>query len=511
MYWNERQKQLYAGLEKDEAALKRRLAAYYSEEAARLDREIAAYYQKYGENGIIKYRTLKESLSDDEVKLLMQDCDEFVKKYPQYAGLMPIRKSIYKLDRLEGLQYSIMLHQYGIGALTQIELNSHFRKQALKGVNFAREILGFGKNFHTANDDVINLFVGVPWANGKSFSQTIWENSDKLINYLQYDFAAGIARGDSYSRLTKALQERFITVNKNDAYRLVYTEGTYVMAEATMQPFKEEFEQYKLSTVGDGKVCSKCADIARQVFDIKDRTPGVNFPPMHPWCRCTFEIYVEDWDKWQDDYVARHGQAPDKILQSFRQNSNMINNSSKLLNHPVTQESIDNVPFIKFDEFSDAQNTFIYNERKRLLQSLMNCPTGQENSLIVQFDELIPHLINDGDIGTTKYESIGKSYYAMHNHPECDILSPKDLMILCNEPFMYAVEALANNGKNTSIVVKTINSDVDGYFLYISKKIEKYRNKYDEEYIRKHIDKFLKISEEVLNAAEKFGFKIIRR
>ncbi len=250
----------------------------------------------------------------------MQDCDEFVKKFPQYAGLMPIRKSIYKLDRLEGLQYSIMLHQYGIGALTQIELNSHFRNQALKGVNFAREILGFGKNFHSANDDVINLFVGVPWANGKSFSQIIWENSDKLTNYLQYDFAAGIARGDSYSRLTKALQERFITVNKNDAYRLVYTEGTYVMAEATMQPFKEEFEQYKLSTVGDGKVCSKCADIARQVFYIKDRTPGVNFPPMHPWCRCTFEIYVEDWDKWQDDYVKRHSQAPDRILKSLKAN-----------------------------------------------------------------------------------------------------------------------------------------------------------------------------------------------
>lgn len=101
-----------------------------------------------------------------------------------------------------------------------------------------------------------------------------------------------------------------------------------------MQPFKEEFEQYKLSTVGDGKVCSKCADIARQVFDIKDRTPGVNFPPLHPWCRCTFEIYVEDWDKWQDDYVKRHSQAPDKILQSFRQNGNMINDSSKLINHP---------------------------------------------------------------------------------------------------------------------------------------------------------------------------------
>lgn len=75
-------------------------------------------------------------------------------------------------------------------------------------------------------------------------------------------------------------------------------------------------------------MCSKCADISHQVFYIKDRTPGVNFPPLHPWCRCTFEIYVDDWDKWQDDYVKRHSKNPDKILQSFRQNANMINNGS---------------------------------------------------------------------------------------------------------------------------------------------------------------------------------------
>lgn len=278
-----------------------------------------------------------------------------------------------------------------------------------------------------------------------------------------------------------------------------------------MQPFKEEFEQYKLSTVGDGKVCSKCADIARQVFDIKDRTPGVNFPPMHPWCRFTFEIYVEDWDKWQDDYVKRHSQAPDKILQSFRQNGNMINDSSKLLNHPVTQESIDNVPFIKFDEFSDAQNTFIYNERKRLLQSLINCPTGQENSLIINLSELIPRQIHEGNSGKTKYETINEFYYAMHNHPDCGVLSPTDLKIFCDKTSMCALEALTNNGHNTSVIIKTIDSDIDGYREYLVKETNKYKNKFDEKYIESHIDELFKFVEALLDAGKGFGFKIIRR
>lgn len=508
MYWSERQKQLYAGLEKDEAALKRRLITYYSEESASLDKDIAAYYQKYGENGVIKYRTLKESLSNEERQLLMRNCDEFAKKYPQYADLMPIRKSIYKLDRLEGLQCSIMLHQYNIEAITQAELDKHLRRQALKGVNAAQEALGFGKNFYAENADVINLFVGVPWANGKDFSQIIWDNADKLINYLKYDFASSIARGDSYQKLTATLQNRFLTVNKNDAYRLLYTEGTYVMAESTMQPFKEDFEQYKVSTAADGKVCSKCADISHQVFYIKDRTPGVNFPPLHPWCRCTFEIYVENWDKWQDDYVKRHSKNPDKILQFFRQNANMIDDGSNPFNHPVTQESIDLVPFIKFDEFSNAQNLFIYNERKRLLQSLINSPTGQENSLIVRLDNLKPYSIIEGINGKTAMSDVNELYYGIHNHPDCGVLSPGDIFNFLNRDKMLAVEALANDGSVT-VLMKTKKSRLKDYEKFLTESIEQFSRNHDFD-VSKNFELLNKFCDSLLKKGVKYGFKYIK-
>ena len=397
MYWSERQKQLYEGLEKDEAALKRRLITYYSEESASLDKDIAAYYQKYGENGVIKYRTLKKSLSNEERQLLMRNCDEFAKKYPQYADLMPIRKSIYKLDRLEGLQCSIMLHQYNIGAITQAELDKHLRRQVLKGVNAAQEALGFGKNFYAENADVINLFVGVPWANGKDFSQTIWDNADKLINYLKYDFASGIARGDSYQKLTDALQNRFLTVNKNDAYRLVYTEGTYVMAESTMQPFTEDFEQYKVSTAADGKVCSKCADISHQVFYIKDRTPGVNFPPMHPWCRCTFEIYVEDWDKWQDDYVKRHGGLKKDIAKKIK--ANISDNSFNKKTHFITKLGIGEVGLKALNEYISSKS---YNINEKLRKNLPL--TNEEKTLILNLDEALEQMPTyQGDLTRSLY------------------------------------------------------------------------------------------------------------
>lgn len=306
-YWQKRQQQLNKQLEKDEEKLKKRLSSYFDAEYRKLDKQIAAYYKQYGTDNVIQYRRLMESLPEEDKRLLMEQMDEFAKKYPEYASLMPVRESIYRLNRLEGLQYSVRMQQLEIGAVENEQIAAHLNRNAERGVNAAAESMGFGKNFYANNPDISKLFINVPWSNGENFSQKIWNNTTKLANYLNSDIAQGIARGDSYERLTRRLRERFSSVSRNDAYRLIYTEGTYVMAEATMQPFTEAFEKYRLSTVGDGKVCSICRGVAREVFNISDRQPGVNFPPLHPWCRCTFTIEVDDWDKWMDDYEKRHG------------------------------------------------------------------------------------------------------------------------------------------------------------------------------------------------------------
>lgn len=160
-YWSDRQKELCFALEKDENELKRRLASIYEDEYNKLDREIAAYYQKYGENNVIKYRMLMQTLTAEDVKLLIEKIDDFAAKYPQYAHLVPIRTSIYKLNRLEGLQYSVRMHQLTIGAVNQNEISKHLNRLALKSANASMEALGFGKNFYTVNSDIIRLFVSV--------------------------------------------------------------------------------------------------------------------------------------------------------------------------------------------------------------------------------------------------------------------------------------------------------------------------------------------------------------
>lgn len=305
-YWTDRQEKLKKTAEKNEEAIQKRLKKIYAEEWKRLEKEIASYYQKYGKDNVIEYRKLLIALSDEDKALLMRDIEAFAEKYPQYADLMPVRETIYKLDRLQGLQMSIYIRQAEIAGYTEEQVRSYKEKLAKDGFNYASESMGFGSNFYSVDDDVIKNFVNIPFANGEDFSTRIWNNTQKLAQYLSTDIAQGFARGDSYDRLVKNLQKRFERVNKRDAYRLIYTEGTYVMAESSMQPFTEDFETYKLSPVMDQKTCPICRALSKKTFAIKDRQPGVNFPPLHPWCRCTFEIVVDDWDKWMDDYVKKH-------------------------------------------------------------------------------------------------------------------------------------------------------------------------------------------------------------
>ena len=80
-----------------------------------------------------------EALPEEDKCLLMEQMDEFAKKYPQYAHLMPVRESIYKLNRLEGLQYSVRMQQLEIGAVENEKITEHLNRQAMRGANTAAE------------------------------------------------------------------------------------------------------------------------------------------------------------------------------------------------------------------------------------------------------------------------------------------------------------------------------------------------------------------------------------
>ncbi len=376
-YWSKRLQELDASLSKDEKQLFSELSKYYEQEYAALDKEIAAYYAKYGEENVIAFRTLLLELPDADKQLLLQNMDEFAKQYPEFAELLPVRESIYKLNRLEGLQTSSVLQQLKIGAIEQTKFREHFEKQVLKYANYAAEQLGFGTNFYRIDSEMLQVVIGNPWCNGKDFSERIWANREALAQTLQNEIANGLIRGEDYKTMSRILQQKFENTSQKQAERLVFTEDTYLSNEAKIRPFERNaaYTHYEYLCVEDHRTCETCRALSGQTFEISKRNAGLNFPPMHPWCRCTVMPVVEDLEMIKsrltsggnDGKIEVRFETPEKMQKHYDKHIDKYGNISiseyiALANELVNAKDTDDIERIVRSDESTAIYRFSTND-----------------------------------------------------------------------------------------------------------------------------------------------------
>lgn len=323
-YWAKREAELDKAMESDERALFKRLKRTYNAEMKTLDKEVSAFYRKYSRNDVLQYRALLETLPDDDVRLLYRDLEEFRKKYPEYSDVIKISTDFYKLNRLEGLKYSILLEQAELYAKEYPLYSKHFLKIAKKYANLNGSALGFGTNFYTENSVIIRSVVGAKWASGQDFSTSLWGNREKLANYLINDFSQAVARGDSYNRIIKQMMKQFDTSTDYTARRLVYTEDTFIREQINKRTFEPYFSEYQYNCMAGA--CEKCTAINGKKFTFDTATPGTNYPPMHPWCRCYITVVLPETEEerveWINNY-SRNAPAtadPENVLKKLGAN-----------------------------------------------------------------------------------------------------------------------------------------------------------------------------------------------
>lgn len=312
--------ELQRDLEKGEEALKKKLSRLYDAESKKLEKEIAYYYQTYGKDNVLEYRQMMKQLTKEEATMLYEDMDNFFRLHPEHAALKPVRKSIYKLNRLEGLQLSIMKQQLGLSSEEAALIGDHLLYYTISTYEGVSGLIPFNQFDGRAAKQV-----GQKIINDADFGKRLQANREKLADYLNNDIAKGIARGDSYDKLNKQIRDRFDGVSRRSAYRLLYTEGTRMFNRANSEAFAEVgINQYRYCTAGDNRVCSDCKALDGNVYDIAEARDGINYPPMHPWCRCHTEPAV-DWDKWLSDRIAsreytdEQRQQARELLENFKE------------------------------------------------------------------------------------------------------------------------------------------------------------------------------------------------
>lgn len=302
-YWLRRQRRSDERMARRERSLEGRVRRVYERELRDLEREIADYYERYGEDGVLRYRSMLQTMGDADRRLLIEDCEEFARQHPDLADMVEIRKSIYKLDRLEGLRTSVRLHLARATSEAAGGLDEHFAQDAADSANAVAETMGYGSSFYSADSEIVRQFVGTAWSDGESYSDKIWKDARAVASYVERDLSKALVRGASYQSLCREMQRRFEGQSVSNIMRVVQTEGTYVARQAQGAEMRREgFEEYFIDPLGDKRTCEECRRLGRQSheapFRFEDAEVGVNYPPIHPRCRCEVNPAVEDWDEW---------------------------------------------------------------------------------------------------------------------------------------------------------------------------------------------------------------------
>jgi SPP1 gp7 family putative phage head morphogenesis protein len=197
-------------------------------------------------------------------------------------GKQPTPADLYKLDKYWEMQTQLDQKLTRLGRRQIAALTRQFRTQFYDVYNVIK--LDGLKVFNTIDDKGVTQLLNQIWcADGKSWSQRIWENVAQLKETLNEGLIHTVVTGKKTSALKKELQQRF-NVSYHRADTLVKTELAHIQTQAAQQRYKDYgITEYEFYADPDERTCEVCGKLHQKRFPIGS-TPKV---PQHPNCRCT--------------------------------------------------------------------------------------------------------------------------------------------------------------------------------------------------------------------------------
>lgn len=134
-------------------------------------------------------------------------------------------------------------------------------------------------------------FKGVNW------STRLWQDMAVVQKEVERTTSNVLLRGRHPNEYVAKFKKQTNTTTYN-ASRLLVTESARVQAESQKLTYLKDLGEdgeYKYVAKIDKKTSKICHSLNGKVFKVKDMMPGVNAPPMHPWCRSTTVTHVGNW------------------------------------------------------------------------------------------------------------------------------------------------------------------------------------------------------------------------
>lgn len=290
-YWEKRSTELMKRLENNTEQTINSLIRAYEQATKNINKEIARIFNNYAKDDVLSKETLTQLLNKKEteqyyknlLEVINNITDENIKK----KLLAKYNASAYshRISRYQALQDNINVELKKLANIEQQITETRYIYTIKEGyyhnIYDIQKGTGLGFSFAQIDNRTINLMLNENWTNNSNFSKRIWNNSEKLGNYLRTQLTADTMSGKSIQKISKELFE-YMNVGLYMATRLVRTETNYFANRAELLSMQEcGIEKYVYMATLDNVTCKHCAELDEKKFFIKDAKQGINCPPLH--------------------------------------------------------------------------------------------------------------------------------------------------------------------------------------------------------------------------------------
>lgn len=156
-----------------------------------------------------------------------------------------------------------------------------------------QQYAGYGKYTMPMEEKRIDKLMRERWL-GSNYSSRLWGNTNRLAESLRDELMVSWLTGRPQLETWRAIDAEFHKGHMA-ARRLVRTESNYLANQAHNEAYKDSgVDKYIYVATLDLKTSDICRKMDGKVFLVKNAKPGVNYPPMHPWCRSTTIAWMPD-------------------------------------------------------------------------------------------------------------------------------------------------------------------------------------------------------------------------
>ncbi|MBQ8635151.1 minor capsid protein [bacterium] len=178
--------------------------------------------------------------------------------------------------------------------------------------------------FNTIASKKLKQLLSSDWS-GANWSDRLWRDRAVVGKKVTEILQKGVTQGTSLQKMARELKQA-TNQSFNNAFRLIRTETSHIDGQVTLEGYKQAsdelgLEYYEYDAFLDSRTSTICRELNGKRFKVSEAEVGVNYPPMHPNCRSTTQLVLDEKYK-QEEKPKEETKTIDELILQQQQKYN---------------------------------------------------------------------------------------------------------------------------------------------------------------------------------------------